>query len=387
MSGTLKHSQPDSCAISVLARDSQLEAGWISDLKTLQRGVGNALGNEVHSFRNQVSPIVLVDAKKAGWQSIIGDLDRDGKSVILVIEEREFFPNAEDLHQVDDVLVYPFRLAEVLSKYRGHHERVFQQELLVEVDQAHEDLKSANEVLERIVQAKTPKRFTGIKGVNIMSRHLSGLKPGGDYFDVFESERKDFVNILLCDSSSYGLSSAVLGMMLSSAARIANDAQMNTADWIRAIYQELKVTLGEKEHLSIFFGRINRRDFSLHYQLFGTIEAFVVEKEGECHSLEKHGRRISAMSAPEEGFEKIIHLNPKDRIVLLSDGFVNGVGGEFYLQKIFHQKLEQEPFHLVNELSYQIKSKLIPGETFPGEDCSAIVIDVENRVLRLAPTG
>jgi hypothetical protein len=379
--------QKNILSFCVLASNIQVEMQWVSEIKSFQRRGGNAIGNEVHSFHDQICTIVLVDTRRKGWQSIISDLDRDGKSILLVIEESEFVPSATDLELVDDVLVYPFRMAELLSKYRGHHERALQADLIEETILAHGDLQAANEVLERIVHAKTPKRFEGIKGVQIMSRHMSGLKPGGDYFDVFESERKDFVNILLCDSSSYGLSSALLGMMLSSAARIASDAKMSTADWIKAIYEELKTTLGEKEHLSIFFGRINRVDFSLHYQLFGSIEAFVVEKGGECHSLEKHGGRISAMNAPEEGFEKVIHLSPKDRIVLLSDGFVNGVGGEFYLQKVFHQKLEQEPFHLINELSYQIKSKLIPGETFPGEDCSAIVIDVESRVLRLAPVG
>jgi len=386
MSGS-NRSEPQSIAISVLGRNPKVEAEWISEIKAFQRSVESALGTDVDSFRTQVHPLILVDARLQGWQDVVSSLDRGGKTVILVIEEREFFPDAEDLHRVDDVLVYPFRLAELLSKYRGHYQRSLHHELIHEMNRAQEDLQSANETLERIVQAKTPKRYSGIKGVNIMSRHLSGLKPGGDYFDVFESEQKDFVNVLLCDSSSYGLSSALLGMMLSSAAKIASDAKMNTVDWIQAIYQELKVTLGEKEHLSIFFGRINRRDFSLHYQLFGTIEAFVVEKGGECHPLEKHGRWISGLTPPDPGFEKVIHLNPKDRIVLLSDGFVNGVGGEFYLQKIFHQKLEQEPFHLVNELSYRIKSKLVPGETFPGEDCSAIVMDVDNRVLRLAPTG
>ena len=162
---------------------------------------------------------------------------------------------------------------------------------------------------------------------------------------------------------------------------------MNASHWIQAIYKELKITLGEQEHLSLFFGRFNRRDFSLHYQIYGTCEAFIVEKSGEVHHLEKHGRRMNAQHEPMEAFEKVIHLNPKDRVVLLSDGFVNGVGGEFLLQKIFHDKLDKDPFTLVNELAYQIKSKLVPGETFPGEDCSAIVIDVENRVLRLAPTG
>jgi serine phosphatase RsbU (regulator of sigma subunit) len=372
---------------SIYALDKKTEQQWISEIVAFQRGVGNALGAGVALVRDEMTPIILIDARRSDWQDWAKNLDREGKSVLLVIQENDFLPASEDLPLIDDLLVYPFRLAELLSKFRAHFQRKSQAEIEKEVSTARESIQQVNETLERIAQAKTPKRFTGIKGMQINSRHLSGLKPGGDYFDVFESEKKDFVNVLLADSSSYGLSSALLGTILSSSARLASDAQMSTAAWIQAIYQELKITLAEKEYLSLFFGRINRRDFSLHYQLYGSVEAFVVDQTGECNRLEKHGARISGFTEPKEAHEKVIRLNPRDRIILLSDGFVKGIGGEFYLQKIFHQKLEKDPFVLVNELSYQIKSKLTPGETFPGEDCSAIVIDVENRVLRLAPAG
>ena len=376
---------------SVLGRDLRTEQQWISELKTFQRTAGGALGKQVYSVNEQLNPIILIDAKKEGWQAWAKNLNRLGKSVFMVIEETSFLPVAKDLDLVDDVIVYPFRVAELLSKCRLHHlsvqAQVELQALMTEVASTQETLSRTNETLERILTAKTPKRFTGIKGINIMSKHLSGLKPGGDYFDVFESERKDHVNFLLADSSSYGVSSALLGMILSSSAKMANEASMNAGAWINAIHQELQITLGEKEHMSVFFGRLNRRDFSFHYQVYGSIEIYIVEQNGECHHLEKQGSRIHSKSEPITTTERVIHLNPKDRIVILSDGFVNGIGGEFQLQKIFHQKMEKDPFTLVNELAFQIKAKLTPGETFPGEDCSAIVVDVENRVLRLAPTG
>jgi hypothetical protein len=147
------------------------------------------------------------------------------------------------------------------------------------------------------------------------------------------------------------------------------------------------VTLGEGGHFSVFFGRLSRKVFSLHYQMYGSVEAFVVEKDGVTHPLQKNGNQIDSQNAPIDGTEKVVSLNPKDRLVLLSDGFVNGVGGHFQIQKLFEERIEQEPFALVNELSFQIKSKLTHGETFPGEDCSAIVVDVDHRVLRLAPAS
>ena len=365
--------------IQLLGRDEKTTHFWTAELKTLQNGVGGAL--------NDFSKIVFVDAHREDWEEEVAKINRETHSVVLILEEGDFLPQAKAIQAADDLLVYPFRIAEVLSVYKHHQVRASQAEVFAEVKLAQEDVANANGMLERILYAKSPKRYTNLKGLQVMSKHLSGLKPGGDYFDVFESQKKDFVNLLLVDSSTYGISAAFLGLILSSSARIANDAALSTADWVKTIFEELKVTLGDQGHFSVFFGRLNRKDFSLHYQLYGTIEAYVVDKEGSCQVMQKNGKRISGASAPADGFEKVITLNPKDRLVLLSDGFVNGIGGEFHLQELFQARLNQEPFALVNELSYQIKSKLSPGETFPGEDCSAIVIDIDQRVLRLAPTG
>jgi hypothetical protein len=366
-------------AFVIVTQNKHRESQWKSELQTLTQSMPAVFSG----FQ-----AVLVDTEHPDWKTVLEQMDTSQKWVMLVTHENDFLPDARDLDWADDILVYPFRLAEMVSKVK--HAQTHQQihELKREVEFTSHEAKESLEILERMLASRTPKRFEGIRGLNIMSRHLTGLKPGGDYFDVFESQKKEQINILLCDSSSYGLSSALLGMILSSSAKIASDAQMNTADWIRVIYQELKITLGEKEHLSIFYGRLNRRDFSLQYQLFGSIEAFLVEKQsGDCHALEKSGGRLHQHLAPSEAFERKIHLNPQDRLVLLTDGFVKGVGGEFTLHQLFKNKIQKEPFQLVSELAFQIKSKLVPGETFPGEDCSAIVIDVEPRVLRLAPVG
>lgn len=372
---------------SILGRDRMTEQLWIEELRTLQRGLGGALGGAPTGAGEVLSNLILIDASRPGWQQWLESVDPAGKSVILVLDEEAGLPAGTDIQQVSDLLVHPFRIPGLLSVVKHHHERIRADELLAEAVAAERDLVDANATLERILQAKTPKRYSGIKGLQIMSKHLSGLKPGGDYFDVFESDKKDFVNLLLVDSSSYGVSAAILGMILSCSARMANDHQVTTSQWVRNIYEELRLTLGEQGHFSMFFGRLNRRDFSLHYQLFGSVECFVVDQTGTSKKLERSGEAISNRHVPSESEEKILKLQPKDRMVLLSDGFVKGIGGEFQLDRVFRERLEREPFALVNELAFLIKSRLNEGETFPGEDCSAIVIDVEKRVLRLAPTG
>jgi hypothetical protein len=373
--------------VGILCRDASVETVWKSELKTLLRTITGLPNPAVFPVREALSDLIFVDSGKKNWQGWVRDLDRDGKSVVLVLDEAETLPAPESLSMVDDVLSLPFRPAGILSVLRHHFQKKDAASLLRESQEVMRELNSANSILEKIVQAKTPKRFTGLKGIQVMSKHLSGLKPGGDYFDLFESDKKDFVNFLLVDSSSYGISAALLGMILSSSAKIASSSSLPSSHWVRAIFEEISLTLGDSGHFSVFFGRMNRRDFSLHYQMYGSVEAFLVNRDGVSQKLGKHGLAISNQSKPVSEEESVIHLHPKDRLVLLSDGFVGGAGGEHRLTRLFSDQSNNDPFSLVNELTFQIKSKLNPGETFPGEDCTAIVIDIESRVLRLAPTG
>jgi sigma-B regulation protein RsbU (phosphoserine phosphatase) len=365
----------------------ETEKEWRSTLRTFLRSVTGDPSIRVGSVTDEMNPITFVDSGKSDWQSWARGFDRAGRSLVLVVDEKDMLPKGEDLALVDDVLVYPFRVSEILSMVRHHFQKRELEEIREESGKVLSELFEANQLIEKVIQARTPSRFTGIKGIQVMSRHLSGLKPGGDYFDLFESESKDFLNILLVDSSSYGISAALLGMILSSSAKIASSAHLSAHHWVKSIYEELKVTLGEQGHFSLFFGRLNRRDYSLRYQSYGSIEGYHLSKSGSHVRLEKTGDAISNRNLPGEEAERVIYLEPNDRVVLLSDGFVKGVGGEVILSRLFSEKQEQEPFALVNELTFQIKSKLSPGETFPGEDCSAIVFDIESRVLRLAPVG
>ena len=50
----------------------------------------------------------------------------------------------------------------------------------------HDDLQMA----ERLQKAKLPKRFPSIKGFQISSRYLAGMRSGGDHFDLAESKDK-----------------------------------------------------------------------------------------------------------------------------------------------------------------------------------------------------
>ena len=379
--------------LAVYTQNEDTAREWFDSLQEIQKRLSPHLGERVvraldaqsaHSSL-QSSPIVLLDSSAANVRQWMKGLNRSEHTLVWVVRDDQAAPSSSDLQQVDEVLVAPFRMMDIASIVRRHHLRRHSVSSR-SIDDVTAMVKAANHQAEEILERHADRRVKNIKGLSITNRHLSGLKPGGDFFEVFESKNGEWVNFLLTDSSSYGLSSALLGMILASSAKIAGEANLSAADWVRIMALELQSSLGEHEHMSIFFGRLNRRDFTLHYQLYGSIEAYVMDTAAQSFRLEKSGTRINSKFQANPT-EHHLTLNPKDRIVLLSDGFVQGVGGEKPLHALFTERRGQDPFNLVNELCFQIKDQLTDGETFPGEDCSAIVIDIESRVLRLAPVG
>ena len=106
--------------ISLLCRNSEVETLWKSELKTHFKIFGSTNPVRIVSVKEELSELIFIDSKKEGWQGFVRDLDREGKSLVLVIEESDLIPMAQDLGYVDDLLVAPFRGAELMSIIRHH---------------------------------------------------------------------------------------------------------------------------------------------------------------------------------------------------------------------------------------------------------------------------
>ena len=82
--------------------------------------------------------------------------------------------------------------------------------------------------------------------------------------------------------------------------------------------------------------------------------------------------------------EGSIQLAASDRLVLLSDGYLELLGGEEEA-RVTLEKYSQAPAEdLLNELAFQTKSRLAdPREEIPAHDSTALVFDVDSKVMRL----
>ena len=74
---------------------------------------------------------------------------------------------------------------------------------------------------------------------------------------------------------------------------------------------------------------------------------------------------------------------PGGRVVILSDGFLESLGGTPEALLLLENFKERKGADLLNELAFGIKSRLSnPKEDLPAQDCTAMVLDLDPRVIR-----
>lgn len=377
--------------ITVSADSISTEKRWIDALMKI-------LGDEAETYAwnsghdagpESWGPILFVDGNRPDLQRFLASVDRHGRSVFLIWSDdsRVWDWEAEGAERVDDLVVYPFRRAELESKFRLHHHL----RMWSEVGELH---RSFNELLgaldedvklaERLQKARLPNRYPAVRGLRIRSRFLAGLK-GGDHFDLAESKDNSRISILMSDSSSYGLSSAFLSALMRMTMKLSRDEARPAVETVKLIADELMLGLKEKDRLAIFYGILNRKDFRFRYLHLGQTAFFHARKGKGFEIHASHGDPLSIANADPTKFgEKEVVLEPEDRIVLLSDGFIEACGGLVEAKALLDPLRDKDSADLTNELVFRVKRKMVDPEDLPPQDCTSLVFDVDAKLLRLA---
>ncbi|MBI4924578.1 MAG: SpoIIE family protein phosphatase [Bdellovibrio sp.] len=371
--------------IAFVTSDGALEKLWKKEFENIL--TSQQISFEFVSLQAPEVHLVFVDNELSNLAVFLNELDHSKKAVFLVISENITFPKLYLDGTVDDLVVFPFRSLEVLSKVYRYQQILLWAEvktLNASFSDLLKDFRKDLKLAENLQKRKVPVRFPDVRGFKLMSRYLAGIKPGGDFFDVAESKKGDQVSVLLSDSSTYGLSSAVLSALMRVTIKLSLDEVRSPHLTVQKVYDELLSTLGDGDYLSLFFGVITRSDLRLRYSLFGKCYAFYAPVGEGFITLEKHGGEIRKLTEIFKASETELFVNQDDRIVLLSDGFVDGVGGEQSALKMLNRLREKDQKELLNEFIFHIKSKLPSQDDVPEQDCSVLVIDIEQHLLRVA---
>ena len=337
------------------------------------------------------SEIVFLDGAIEDLDSVLEKIDRRGRSLILIVEN-DHPRSVSDLLQgvVDDVLVFPFRALEVISKVRYAE----QLRLWGEVNKINasfadllKHLQSDLQLAERLQKLKAPKRFSKVKGFQIEQRFLAGMRSGGDHFDIAESKDGSVLSFLYFHTTSYGLSGAILSLLMKSTLKLTTE-QMGKAgipsEVIRQIQTEIRLTLGAKDTVSVFFGVYHRDTQFMRYVNLGRASVFFGEAGETLELLPSHGEPITQTSKPIEVFQEgCVKFEQGSRWVLASEGLATALGGAKKVGTILNRLREETTQDSVTEMVFQVKSKLDKDE-LPAQDCTGVVLDMSLPSVRLA---
>lgn len=333
--------------------------------------------------------ILFFDAAMLDLDARLACLDRAlDQSVFLIVQEGDSVPAALIEGRADDVLVAPFRPLEVLGKLRQQQRfETYRKSLELNsqygqlVDRLREDLLIA----ERMQKLRLPRRFPEVKGFKVTSRYLAGEKSGGDYIDLGETRDGQSFAIVLTDASSYRVSSAVLDAITRRMGSLPDEEVRSCVTAARRIRDGVLESLTERDHLSLFYAVLSRKDYRLRFLNLGGSRVFYA-RPGEKFAEVVSGRGdpiVRAMGVRTEN-EGEIALAPDGRLVLISDGFVETTGGAAEVLKILDQYRDSEAANSLNELVFRAKTPISDPDGLPVQDCTAVVFDVDSRVIRLA---
>ena len=328
----------------------------------------------------------------------LGGLPEDiWPSVVVFARDGDSVPAVYTQGLAEDLLVLPARSLD-LERVLRHHETVRQLRALEEsshgvtglVKQLQEDINMAQKIQRRLIREK----FPALGPLSVKSKYWCGLKSGGDYFDLFEFPGNSHAGLILADSSSYALSTSLIGSLMQFSVHVGSQNLDRPGAVVEALLAKLRESMKEKDRLSLLFGILDRKTCVMRFVSSGSI---YLAKLGRGGSVEWATRgdmpplTLATASVPES---HEVCLEPGDRLLLCSDGWGEALGES--VPKLMEGWLSQktDAQELMNQLAYSLRRKLEAESDegagsdddfpMPPQDCSVLLLDLATSALRLA---
>ena len=262
--------------------------------------------------------------------------------------------------------------------------QVYRKELFkisYQLDEVMSKISTDVDALKKIHKALVPTEIPNMAGFEFSRKFLYGSKTGGDYFDIFEHEDRLKFGILLSSSSGYAMSALFLSLVLKVSHLIEAKKGLSPDKVIEKISTELKDIASSKDHAHVFYGVVDRRNYTLNLCVVGQIHGFLQSPTEPLKLISSSSDPLGPQFSPT--FKSIsVDLESKARLVLVSDGITKVLSID-EISKLLTNQLDKLQVHDVrNELLYQCQKKT--GLENPISDQTVVVMDVKDRVIKLA---
>lgn len=201
-------------------------------------------------------------------------------------------------------------------------------------DQLMEDLRYAKD----IQKAMYPSRLPQYKEVVFDGRYFPADMVSGDFYNVFKRDEEN-VALFIGDVSGHGVPAAMLTVFVNQTVRTLIDAQLGTinpSEVLNSIYKSFnKTDFREEIYIVMIYGLYNVKKRELIYSSAGhNVEPLVIKENGKVEEINITGFPICKFAEYYDGQykDKILVLNPKDKVLFYTDGLIEArnTEGNFY---------------------------------------------------------
>jgi serine phosphatase RsbU (regulator of sigma subunit) len=247
----------------------------------------------------------------AGWEEAVASLERlrvrhlpvveDGKLVGIVTTRALMAHRAEHLNGI-------------VRERTGELKRANDALLARDAELTHY-MKSAARLQKRLVLPQAPPDWPEVA----WGMHYAPLDPlGGDLYG-FARPDEDHLGVLIADASGHGIPAAMVAIMTRLAFAEASRGTARPGEVLAAMNQRL-LDLADERFVTAFYGVLDRKTRRLAYANAG--HPFPVRysaRTGQTTELPARGFLLGVM-AEEVYAERVVDLEPGDRLVLFTDG-------------------------------------------------------------------
>jgi serine phosphatase RsbU (regulator of sigma subunit) len=262
-------------------------------------------------IREWMSPYPYTIHPDAGWEEAVASLERlrvrhlpvveNGKLVGIVTTRGLMARRAEHLNEI--------------VRERTRELKRANDALLARDAELTHYMKSAARLQKRLVLPQAPPDWPEVA----WGMHYAPLDPlGGDLYG-FARPDEDHLGVLIADASGHGVPAAMVAIMTRLAFAEASRTNPNPGEVLAAMNQRL-LDLADERFVTAFYGVIERTTRRLRYANAG--HPFPIRfsaRTGEATELPARGFLLGVM-AEEVYAERVVDLEPGDRLVLFTDG-------------------------------------------------------------------
>lgn len=207
----------------------------------------------------------------------------------------------------------------------------------------------------------------------------------GDFFDIIPLKDPMKFGILLSSCSSYALASLFLSSLLKSPSPL--EEQQTAADFLKYLSDKVFLALPKSERVHIFYGIVNRRDFTLNYSAAGSIFAGIKSRNKTVTLLPScnytvHKENKSLFMSQTKA------LQPGDILVLCSPGVLERsnskeeIFGSHSISNILNKADNLNVLELRQNILFQTEEFADKTPSF--KDQTVLALEVKSRILKLA---